>query len=171
MSNEPTDGDDGLVERLTRFVDGLLELVEKKQMSGFRWHDDTEGKVVRRVIQRERDISTFICAGWPILKEVLAHLPADRTRVTDVHRKDAKELSRDLLAAEQQAMEQGDRIAALEAGNARLRDWLAMAVAEMSRARGRLETIATCNEDRRIAAALGRTCDCARTALAQQGEG
>jgi hypothetical protein len=46
-----------------------------------------------------------------------------------------------------------------------LTGWLAMAVAEMSRARGRLETIATCNEDRRIAAALGRTCDCARRAL------
>jgi hypothetical protein len=46
--------------------------------------------------------------------------------------------------------------------------WLAMAVAEMSRARGRLETLATCNEDRRIAAALGRTCDCAREAMKGQ---
>jgi hypothetical protein len=40
-----------------------------------------------------------------------------------------------------------------------IRDALAMAVAEMSRARGRLETIAACNEDRRIANALGATCD------------
>jgi hypothetical protein len=38
-------------------------------------------------------------------------------------------------------------------------DALAMAIAEMSRARGRLETIAVCNEDRRIANALGATCD------------
>lgn len=43
--------------------------------------------------------------------------------------------------------------------------WLALAVAEMSRARGRLEIIGTCNEDRRIAAALGRACDSAITAL------
>lgn len=42
---------------------------------------------------------------------------------------------------------------------AKLKETLAMSVAQMSRARGRLETIATCNEDRRIANSLGTTCD------------
>lgn len=36
---------------------------------------------------------------------------------------------------------------------------MAMCVAEMAKARGRIETLATCNEDRRIAAALGSTYD------------
>lgn len=53
-----------------------------------------------------------------------------------------------------------------------LREALVMAIAEMSRARGRLETIAMCNEDRRIAAALGGTCGFARAALnGTQGDG
>lgn len=46
-----------------------------------------------------------------------------------------------------------------------LRGALAMTIAEMSRASGRLEIIAGCNEDRRIASALSRTCDFARTAI------
>lgn len=54
---------------------------------------------------------------------------------------------------------------AQEATIARLREALVMFVAEASRARGRLEIIAGCNEDRRIAAALGATCDFARSAL------
>lgn len=53
---------------------------------------------------------------------------------------------------------------------ARLREALAMAIAEMSYARGRLETIATCNEDRRIAAKLGGSCDFARQALGATDE-
>ena len=48
-----------------------------------------------------------------------------------------------------------------------LREALAMSVDRMSRARGRLETIAGCNEDRRIAASLGTQCDFIRTTLAK----
>lgn len=48
----------------------------------------------------------------------------------------------------------------------RLRGALVMSIAEMMRASGRLQTIAGCNEDRRIAAALSGTCDFARAALA-----
>lgn len=48
---------------------------------------------------------------------------------------------------------------AFEERERELREAAAMAVAEMSRSRGRLEAIAGCNEDRRIAAALGGTCD------------
>ncbi len=59
---------------------------------------------------------------------------------------------------------------ALEEENERLFEVVAMSIAEMSRARGRLEAIAGCNEDRRIAAALGTTCDFARTALAARQE-
>jgi hypothetical protein len=46
-----------------------------------------------------------------------------------------------------------------------LREALAMAIVGMSRARGRLETIGICNEDNRIANALGRTCDHIRRAF------
>jgi len=56
--------------------------------------------------------------------------------------------------------------AAFAEREARLVGALAMAVAEMSYARGRLETIATGNEDRRIAAKLGSTCDFIRTEIA-----
>jgi len=57
---------------------------------------------------------------------------------------------------------------ALRAEVARLREALAMAVAEMARASGRLEVIAGCNEDRRIAAALMGSCDFARAALGDE---
>ena len=50
-------------------------------------------------------------------------------------------------------------IARLLDDNERLRDSLAMSIAEMSRVRGRLEIIGTCNEDNRLANALGSTCD------------
>jgi hypothetical protein len=56
---------------------------------------------------------------------------------------------------------------ALRAEVERLREALVMAVAEMMRASGRLEVIAGCNEDRRIAAALSGTCDFARAALSE----
>lgn len=62
-------------------------------------------------------------------------------------------------AAEAQVAEQAAEIRSLRAQVEQEREALAMAVAEMSRARGRLEIIAGCNEDRRIAAALGSTCD------------
>ena len=63
-----------------------------------------------------------------------------------------------------------DRIEALEAENERLRGALAMCVAEMMRASGRLEIIATCNEDRRIVAALSGTCDYVRSVLGGSNE-
>lgn len=46
------------------------------------------------------------------------------------------------------------------------REAIVMAVAQMMRARGRLDIIAGCNDDRRLAAALSGTCDFLRTALA-----
>lgn len=52
----------------------------------------------------------------------------------------------------------------------RLREALTMCVAEMMRASGRLEIIATCNEDRRIVAALSGTCDYVRSALGGSNE-
>lgn len=58
-----------------------------------------------------------------------------------------------------------ERVERMEGENRALKDWLSMAIAEMSRARGRLDVIGTCNEDKRLANALGRTCDCARAAL------
>lgn len=63
-----------------------------------------------------------------------------------------------------------DRIEALTAEVERLREALAMCVAEMMRASGRLEIIATCNEDRRIVAALSGTCDYVRSALGGSNE-
>ena len=47
-----------------------------------------------------------------------------------------------------------------------LREAVCMAVAELMRASGRLEVIAGCNEDRRIAAALSGTVDYIRSTLA-----
>ncbi len=66
--------------------------------------------------------------------------------------------------------EAADRIEALEAENERLREALTMCVAEMMRASGRLEIIATCKEDRRIVAALSGTCDYVRSALGGSNE-
>lgn len=60
--------------------------------------------------------------------------------------------------------------AALQARVEALEGAAAMSVAEMMRASGRLEIIAGCNEDRRIAAALSGTCDFVRQALSGQGE-
>ena len=51
------------------------------------------------------------------------------------------------------------RIAQLEAELAGAREDMAMCVAEMAKARGRLESVASHNFDRQIAAALGSTCD------------
>lgn len=56
---------------------------------------------------------------------------------------------------------------AIEAENERLREALAMSIAEMMRASGRLDVIAGCNEDRRIANALRGTCGFARAALGE----
>ncbi len=67
----------------------------------------------------------------------------------------------DYLAAAEAAITAHDT--ALKAQVETAREALGMAVAEMSYARSRLETIATCNEDRRIAARLGSTCDFIRT--------
>jgi hypothetical protein len=63
-----------------------------------------------------------------------------------------------------------DRIEQLIAEVERLREALTMCVAEMMRASGRLEIIATCNEDRRIVAALSGTCDYVRSALGGSNE-
>jgi hypothetical protein len=52
-----------------------------------------------------------------------------------------------------------------------LREALVMCVGEMARARGRLETIASCNEDRRIAASLGSQCDFVRSILSRGASG
>lgn len=71
----------------------------------------------------------------------------------------AEAFARHREAAEARATAAEAREAALVAENTAMKEALAMAVAEMSRARGRLEIIAGCNEDRTIAAALGSTCD------------
>ena len=63
------------------------------------------------------------------------------------------------------AEEAVDRIETQAAEIERLREALTMCVAEMMRASGRLEIIATCKEDRRIVAALSGTCDYVRSAL------
>ena len=58
-------------------------------------------------------------------------------------------------------------LAAMKARGDRLAEALVMSIAGMMKAKGRLEVIAVCNEDRRIVAALGGTCDFARQALTE----
>ena len=60
-----------------------------------------------------------------------------------------------------------DELAAMKARGDRLAEALVMSIAGMMKASGRLEVIAVCNEDRRIVAALGGTCDFARQALTE----
>ena len=58
-------------------------------------------------------------------------------------------------------------LAAMKARGDRLAEALVMSIAGMMKAKGRLEVIAVCNEDRRIVAALGGTCGLARQALTE----
>jgi len=129
-----------------------------------RTHDDAYNALRERIEAAFVPIehhTAVITDHDELLQHEIARAEAAEAAFVPVERH-ARELFDATAHGELKTLEALARAEAAEAENAKLREALAVAVAEMSRARGRLEIIAGCNEDRRIAAALGGACDFAR---------